>query len=78
LKSPDVLDVITAFAKHNGYERPKNKFGLQHWLGHEDFHQAIVRAWESVTSDTQYLQNLYQIMPGKLQQCIATDGDIVD
>ena len=44
----------------------------------ESFKEAIVRIWESVTSDTQYLQSLYQSMPGRLQQCIATDGDIVD
>jgi hypothetical protein len=48
------------------------------WHELESFRVAIVRVWKSVTSHTQYLHNLYQSMPGWLQQCIAIDGDIVD
>jgi hypothetical protein len=52
----------------------------EEWHDLESFKQAVVRAWEGVTLDTQYLQtpSLFQSMHGRLQQCIASDGGIVD
>jgi hypothetical protein len=73
LELTDVLDVIIAFAKRNGYNGAKSKYSLHDWLEHlkECIKQAIVRAWEGVPPDTQYLQSLFQSMPGRLQQCIG-------
>ena len=50
----------------------------EEWHDLESFKEAIVRVWDSVTSDTQYMQSLYQSMVRRLQHCIANGGDIVD
>ena len=50
----------------------------EEWHDLESFKEAIVRVWDSVISDTQYMQSLYQSMVRRLQHCIANGGDIVD
>jgi transposase len=47
------------------------------WHDLESFKAALTQAWQSVTSDKEYRQNLFNSMKRRLQQCINKGGDIV-
>lgn len=47
------------------------------WHDLESFEKAIVVAWESVTSDADTRQTLFNSMPRRLKECINTGGELV-
>jgi transposase len=48
------------------------------WTDLASFKEEIMRIWTSVTSDPEYRANLFNSMRGRLDQCIANGGDVVD
>jgi hypothetical protein len=48
------------------------------WHDLESFKEALVLAWQSVTSDNNYRQKLFKSMKRRLLQCINTGGEVVE
>jgi hypothetical protein len=48
------------------------------WHDLQSFKEALVLAWQSVTSDSKYRHNLFKSMKRRLQQCINTGGEVVE
>ncbi len=48
------------------------------WHDLQSFKEALVLAWQSVTSDKKYKYNLFKSMKRRLQQCINTVGEVVE
>lgn len=47
------------------------------WHDLESFKKAIVVAWESVTSEADTRQALFNSMPRRLKECMNTGGELV-
>jgi hypothetical protein len=72
LKSPDMSLIENVWSCVDSHLR----CGYD-WHDKKTFRQAVVMAWEAVTSYGQYRENLFKSMPNRLQVCIDTGGEVV-